>query len=125
MNERYLLSCECGQTTPVTIAQAGRELGCVCGKVLHVPTMRGIRQLPPAPQAAGTRRPATWSPVQGGMFAGGLVIATVSLLMIGYCLFHYAAIGGLTIDRTADVTSAMTKDIDKLSPVAALDVWQH
>ena len=41
-----LLSCECGQVHRVSRSQAGQEIKCGCGKILPVPTLRGLSDLP-------------------------------------------------------------------------------
>ncbi len=44
-----LLSCECGREHVVSRSQAGQELKCDCGKIVAVPTLRGLAELPLAP----------------------------------------------------------------------------
>ena len=51
----YLLSCSCGHRTPVSTAEAGQSIRCVCGASLDVPTLRALRTLERADAAAGAR----------------------------------------------------------------------
>jgi hypothetical protein len=50
----YLLSCECGREYNVSRSQAGQEIECECGKLLAVPTLRGMGSLPRAGQDSAT-----------------------------------------------------------------------
>jgi hypothetical protein len=125
MSQQYLLPCSCGQKVRVANAQAGEQVTCVCGKSLSVPTLRGLRQLELAPlEAEGKAKPG-WSRVHGAIFAGGLLLAGVGIALISYYLFRYAQLGGteLAVDRSADVVSGMSAQIDQLSPVQALEMW--
>lgn len=73
MSTRYLLPCSCGLSTPVEIAQAGHSVRCSCGASLEVPTLRGIKNLPPAPLEAVPQGPV-WNPGKGILFLGALAI---------------------------------------------------
>ncbi len=52
----YLLSCSCGQQTPVSVSQAGETVRCVCGAQLEVPTLRRLKELPPAQLSSAAAR---------------------------------------------------------------------
>jgi hypothetical protein len=128
MSQLHLLPCSCGQSTPVAVAQAGGEVVCSCGKRLHVPTMRGIRDLPVAPPQKAAKQAPGWSRIHGAIFATGLIAAVIGLSIIAFCSLQFARIrfsywGDLSKDRTADVTKAMAADIDRLTPVEALQMW--
>lgn len=73
---KYLLPCSCGKSVPVEASQAGQRVRCSCGQMLDVPTMRLVRQLPPATRPApGTRRPTrSWPLAQRLLFACGLAM---------------------------------------------------
>ncbi len=49
-----LLSCECGREHLVSQSQAGQEIKCDCGKILPIPTLRGLSELPLAKTAPST-----------------------------------------------------------------------
>lgn len=84
---KYLLPCSCGLSILVDVGQAGQMVTCSCGTTQEAPTMRSIRALPPAEevnaQQAAERKPAAWSPLQGGLFAAGIVLALVGLTAAG------------------------------------------
>jgi hypothetical protein len=128
MSQLYLLPCSCGQSMRVATAQAGGEVVCSCGKRLHVPTMRGIRELQLAPPEKAAKHAPGWSRIHGVLFAAGLIAAVVGLSIIGFCSLQYARIrfshwGDLSKDRTADVKKALAADIDRLTAVETLDLW--
>jgi hypothetical protein len=130
MSQTYLLPCSCGQNIRVGTAQAGGKVTCVCGQSLSVPTLRGLRQLVEAPPESRKRAAAPWGPVQRTLFAVGLLTAGVGIFLISifslqYTRIQHSQIGGkgLTVDRSAEVTSAMAGEIDKLTPAQALDMW--
>jgi hypothetical protein len=43
--------------------------------------------------------------------------------VVAFYLLRYAQIGWLAVDRSADVTQAMSADIDRLTPVQTLELW--
>ena len=85
---KYLLPCSCGQSIVVEASQAGQMVACSCGRSQEAPTMRGIRALEPAAQAnareAKPGQPAAWSPVQGGLFVLGILIAMAGIAAAGW-----------------------------------------
>jgi hypothetical protein len=131
MSQSYLLPCSCGQHVRVASAQAGGQVTCACGQHLSVPTLRGLRQLALAPPEIQGPAAGSWGKAHGVLFASGLLIAGVGVFLISTYLFRYAQIRyaqvggkGLTVDRSAEVTTAMAGEIDKLTPVQALDLWK-
>ncbi len=70
----YLLSCECGNSLPVEVGQAGGQVSCRCGAKLDVPPLRQLRHLPQAKVAeAGTSK--SWGTRQGIVAASLIVVA--------------------------------------------------
>jgi hypothetical protein len=65
---RYLLTCSCGKSIPVSKGQAGSTVACsACNTIQNVPTIRQLTKLPI--EAAAETAKSTWSrPV--GLFAG-------------------------------------------------------
>lgn len=63
-----LLSCECGREHIVAPSQAGQEIKCDCGKIVAVPTLRGLSKLPLATQAptADYNTPASGASLTAG-----------------------------------------------------------
>ncbi|MGN6544757.1 MAG: hypothetical protein ACTHK7_06895 [Aureliella sp.] len=47
----YRLTCPCGVAHSVSTSQAGQEIHCTCGNSLQVPTLRGLKELPPVDPA--------------------------------------------------------------------------
>ena len=56
---KYLVPCVCGRQHAVDTGQAGESLVCECGATVAVPTLRQLRELPPAREEspAGVARP--------------------------------------------------------------------
>lgn len=52
-----VLSCECGHQHLVSNSQAGQELKCDCGKMVAVPTLRGLSSLPVVTATPSTAAP--------------------------------------------------------------------
>ncbi len=78
----YLLPCTCGQSVRVSNKDAGQGVRCACGKMLDVPTLRGLATLERA-DAALAARPRAWGPRQQAVFA--LVLLTLAAAgMAGY-----------------------------------------
>jgi len=125
MSQQYLLPCSCGQTVRVVTAQAGGQVTCGCGKALPVPTLRGLRELQPAPPLANKNTSPGWSPAHGLIFSSGLVVAAVGVALLAwYGLLYSQRVGfGLTRDHTDEVIRAEQARIDRLSPLDALKEW--
>ena len=132
MPQQFLLPCSCGQKVRVSNAQAGGEVYCVCGKSLSVPTLRGLRQLEPAPAERVAKRELRWTPTHGAIFAGALLVATASVAILGFHLFQYAQFVGwfrpdhfdFTVDRSKEMVQGASAQIDEelraLTPDQAL-----
>jgi hypothetical protein len=125
MSQLYLLPCSCGQKTPVSVAQAGGHVTCACGKSLPVPTLRGLRELEIAPAAAPEKKPG-WSRVHGAVFASGLTVAAIGIVLLAMSALQYSQIVGFgyTKDRTQDVLKSQQADIEGMSPVQVLAEWR-
>jgi hypothetical protein len=124
MSQQYLLPCSCGRKTPVSVAQAGGQIVCACGKSLSVPTLRGLRELEIAP-AAPVEAKRGWSRLHGAAFAGGLTVAAIGVVLLAMYGLQYSQIVGfgMTKDRTADVLRTQEADIESLSPTQILAEW--
>lgn len=135
-----LLSCECGQTHRVSRSQAGQEVKCDCGKILSVPTLRGLSDLPLAEAALqesgeSTSRRAAGSATRGARAASpggwqGWRGITMALAMAG-CLIASVSCGRFSLQRWMVDTSytvereieAGSKAFDELDPNALSSVW--
>ena len=124
MMTQYLLPCSCGQKTRITAAQAGEQVACACGKTLSVPTLRGIKQLEIAPDASTRTDARSWTPIHGVIFAVGLAIAAVGLVLVAYYGLLYAQIDKrYTRDYTDAFVQAERARIEKLSLNETFDEW--
>lgn len=131
-----LLSCECGQTHRVSRSQAGQEIKCVCGKVLSVPTLRGLSDLPLAESEAqgsgqSTARVTTrGAPVSSKGGWQGWRGITMALAMAG-CLIASVLCTRFSLQRwLVDTSYTAEQDIeagnqalDSLDPNALSSVW--
>jgi hypothetical protein len=123
----YLLPCPCGKKTRITAAQAGEQVTCACGKSLLVPTLRGIRQLEPAPTTTASATPGGWTAIHGLVFSSGLAIASVGIILLAIYGLKYAQLGasGYTRDFTEAFVNAEKDRIAKLQPTEALKEWNE
>jgi hypothetical protein len=120
---QYLLPCTCGQMVRVESAQAGGRAVCSCGKELAVPTLRGLKALEPAPlDQAAARRAAgrQWSRLQGWMFSVGVMLAVVSLGIIGFTLYRYVIFKPYSEDPSAQINETFSAQIDTMQPTDVL-----
>jgi hypothetical protein len=95
MKTVYLLPCACGQKLPVDAGQAGTKVPCTCGKLVTVPTFRGLRDLEieaPASLPAGAPRPKAWSATRGLLFSAGLLVTVVSMILLAYFGYMYSVV---------------------------------
>lgn len=124
----YLLPCSCGQNVIVEPRQAGGQVRCTCGKELSVPTLRGLKQLKPATtgDSSASRGPAkrAWNPVRGAVFTSGLVLAFLSLLVVGVSLFQYTQVSGFTKDPSAEIREMEDARIDEFSLDEAIGAFK-
>ena len=127
MSQQYLLPCSCGQKTRVANAQAGGQVACVCGKLISVPTLRGLRDLELAPPNQTGRAEPGWSRIQGIVFVIGLLIAAVGLYFVAYYSWRYAQLtvqgSHWFVDRTEDVVKSLSAEVSAMSPASMLDEW--
>ena len=119
---KYLLPCECGKAMAIDTSQAGQQIACACGKLLEVPTLRGVRALEPAPEATLTsRQTAEWGSSRGLIFAGSLI-----LLVIGATVsfFGYDGLRATpNITREAE-TETFDKAMDDMSLDEVYETWK-
>jgi len=120
---KYQFPCErCGQTLLIDVSQAGQQVVCGCGASLEVPSLRLIRALPPASDVPSKSRRPTWDRGRGVLFAAGVLIAILGLLVAGA-----AAAGWMTSQRPIapspqDIEAAVA-GVSELSAPRAWDLW--
>jgi hypothetical protein len=121
----YLLPCSCGQSIPVGRAQAGQQVTCACGKELTVPTLRGLRELQPAPPEKARSSPRAWTPLHGVLFASGIVAAVVGVIVAIHNVRLYAVVQNYTDDQSQDVIEHEASHIDIATPEQLLVLWNQ
>lgn len=125
MAQQYLLPCECGKATPVTVAQAGRTLPCDCGREQKVPTLAGLRQLEPVSSSLAKDQPAAWNTTRGAMFVVGLILAMAGLAVGSWGSYVLRHIDVKAIQEYEDEVEAIELgQIDHMTPIQAYEVWQ-
>jgi hypothetical protein len=123
---QYLLPCTCGEKVRVEPAQAGGQIACQCGKLLTVPTLRGLRALAEAPPDQSTvvrGNVRKWSKLQGAMFSIGLLVAVVSLGIVAYTFVEYWQATPYTRDMTPEINEFEGQAIEQLSAIEAYDLF--
>jgi hypothetical protein len=120
---KYLLPCSCGKSVAIEVSQAGQSVRCTCGNMVDVPTMRLIRQLPPAAASAAKKRlrDRSWSLTQRLLFSGGLAILVGGLLTAG--VFQMGRSGLKTTETTWDNLERAHQDIDSMTITQTWDLW--
>ena len=120
---KYLLPCECGKGIAIVVSQAGQQIACECGKLLEVPTLRGVRKLKPVPETtSSSRRVAEWGSSRGAIFAGSLI-----LFVIGAAVSYFGYEG---LQATPNITreaerETFDKAIDDMSLDETHAMWVH
>ena len=124
---RYLLPCPCGHQIPVSRSQAGATVTCgVCGRSVEVPTIRGLTNLPPAPEetaerTVGKRTAPRWSTsrrlVSAVCFGLMLVAGSVAGLMLATRL-NYST--GWTLEQELTYGDQM---VERYEPAELWDLW--
>ncbi len=116
---KYLLPCTCGQSIPIEVGQAGQRVTCVCGATLEVPTMRGIRELVPVEEKADAKQASrgdgtAWSPLQGSLFALGMLLLMIGLVLGAYCGYVVSQIDTSKPQELTDWENNFDKEFDKV-----------
>jgi hypothetical protein len=130
-----LLSCECGREIRISQSQAGQEIECACGRMVAIPTLRGLSELPvAAPESTanapnntrGTTRGANtkknhwqgWRGISMAMTMAACLIA--SLACARFLLQWWGIPKGYT---AASEIEAGEKMIDTYDPALLSSVW--
>jgi hypothetical protein len=129
MSQRYLLSCSCGRTTPVGISQAGSTVACDCGQSLAVPTIRGLKALPPEkdftdapPLKSGPPTEYNGINLSGALFVVGLLLLLVGFGLGGFYGYLYSRIDTKNYDD--EVLAYIGGEIDKMPPIEIYRTWK-
>jgi len=116
---QYRLYCKCGESNAVRIQQAGETVRCRgCGHDMIIPTLRNLRKLSPVEVRNGPTVKG-WTPLQGWLFALGVLIVIVS---IGFIFYFQIERRKLNLDKPS--AAAMTRYYGDLSQIGLLDAWE-
>lgn len=125
-----VLVCECGKEHFVSTSQAGQELQCSCGKIIPVPTLRGLRELPLAQVstdqllAAANRGDLTKRQWQG--WRGVTLAATMAGFLIAAICCGWFTMQRLSIDTSYTVAQEQAAGdamIDSFDPNTLAAMW--
>lgn len=123
---QYLLPCECGQKIPLSTGQAGDTLTCECGRTVTAPKLREMRLLEPAPEPkAGGPPRASWSPIQGALYAtGGGIVALAALALLVVSL-QRSQLQTEAPPLIPDKVEEYLGEIDRNTPLQNLEIWKN
>ena len=111
---KYLLPCEkCGEKTPIDVNQAGQQIACICGQMLGVPSLRGIRELEVLENVDTTVPQSKWTVGRRVSSLAGFGLAMVNRTNI------------VVPERPVYNVAASDADIDAKTPAEAWDEWVH
>jgi hypothetical protein len=126
MTQQFLLPCECGQSIPVTAAQAGGRATCDCGRQNQVPTLGGLRKLPKANSQGDSAPAAEWNAVRGTLFVVGVVLAVVGLAVGAYGSYVRNRINLEAVHQAVvEEESFHLEEIDRLGIDELYERWKH
>lgn len=121
----HTLTCECGNTIPVTLRQAGNEVSCpACSKQVKVPKLGELRKLPPVTS------PSDQEPVSGPMGMGKrLAFAGLCLLAgLGFFIGVFCLVSAATIEVESTMEEHIASDIERLQqapPAQVTELWRE
>jgi hypothetical protein len=123
MSGRYYLTCSCGARHEVETAQAGETILCKCGAKLEVPTLVGLRRLPPVKESEDLLHSAQprWSQAQAVVFVAGVLLALASLTFLAYASYRWLSVTG-TEKQTFD-DARFRQELDRMSPERVFEEW--
>jgi hypothetical protein len=123
---QYQLTCSCGTTHRVSVSQAGQSLTCACGNSLSIPTLRGLKELPPAQagdattshssERAETGRPSVWV---------GILFAIMFLAVPCAIFFAYQRLTMDTSNTEEADRNAAFAELDAATPLMLSDAWNQ
>jgi len=126
MPTRYLLPCSCGDQLTIEIGQAGQEVNCDgCGATIEVPTMRGVRELKPLPEKEDEKPRVEWTPLQGTLFATGILVTLIALSVAGFVWMKRWQIGAQTAKPLMPDTTLSDTHLEQMTADQVLDLWKE
>lgn len=89
----HLFTCPCGESFPVSAAQAGQSIECPhCNDSVALPTLRELKQLPSTQAAKETAPARGWSSSQGVLFSIVFAFLLASLCMSAWSTYRWLQI---------------------------------
>lgn len=120
----HLLTCQCGETIPVPLRQAGNEITCpACSSTIQVPKLGQLRQLPQAAPSADQESPRPVSMGRRLTFAGVCLLAG-----IGFFVGAFSLITASTIEVESTTEEHIAADIERLQkapPAQVTELWRE
>lgn len=121
----YHLTCECGQTIPVTLRQAGNDVSCpACSKPFKVPKLGELRKFPqvisPSDQESASRSIGMGKRLA---FAALCLLAGLGFFVGAFCLIKAS-----TIEVESTMEEHIASDIERLHqtpPGQVTDLWRE
>lgn len=89
MADKVLYPCECGRKIPVEPSQAGRTIRCECGKEIELPSLRGIRELEPAPVEKPSQSPRPEWGLPDQLLLTGIILIGLGTLGCGFLWYSW------------------------------------
>jgi hypothetical protein len=115
---KYLLTCDCGNTLPVEIGQAGEQVPCKCGARLDVPPLRKLRHLPAATQAAD--RPVSAWNARRGIITACVILAALPALLAVWSWATEPRVPPFPLEARRQMVA---EDLKTMTPRKAWDLW--
>jgi len=117
---KYEITCGCGLKMQVEARQAGESIACACGRLIDVPTLRGLAELPQVvQQETGSRG---WTRTQGVCFVAGMVWLAVGAVVTWQIWAR--ATRPVEIQRFDRIAEDFSARVDRLTPSESLTYWQ-
>lgn len=119
----YEITCSCQAKTAVSVSQAGQKVVCSCGKTIEVPTLRGLRELPPASAPDQAVRALDKADRRKPSLALGTLFAVIFLAVPTSLFFLYERwVMDTSQSEQSDREYAMSQ-IDKATPAELSSIW--
>ncbi len=108
MPDYYRLPCQCGQSIPINLSQAGQEIVCpACGTTVPAPSLLGIKQLEPL--SDGMRAGKVSESLRTAFFLIGCVLFLVGCTLLLNCLVPIPKFPTMTYPEAYQVLEKRTE----------------
>jgi len=121
----YRLTCPCGVSHAVSTSQAGQELHCACGNTLSVPTLRGLKELPPAePAGAEALSMRAHDQARRPSILLGTLFVIIFLAIPAVIFFAYQRLSLDTSNTRQAEQQLAFKQLDAAGPEQLSEAWE-